>query len=442
VDNVISEGDIITSLSQKNGKISYEKTKLLSSHVEGLGDFVEKKIEDISYNVENSGNGIISTLSQRNGKVEVSFKQIVSSDVVGLSEYVAAEIDKLDSEKHSEDKKFITGIKQENGVVSEISSRQLSSSDIFDLNNTIDAKINELDSSVSADTGKFITSVTQENGKLKTKTDSKVTDDFIVDETISESKIKNLTSDLENLSSNYVKRSGDVMTGKLSAPSLSAELLNVTKKYEDNHLVDFKVCESGVETTLVGGKIVKISSDKGLEDIEVNGESVKTTLENLSSTTYTKAEGYTEDKINALSGNKEVQNGRITKITWDKGNITSVESRKLSSSDIDDLNNTIDAKINDLDVNVISSVNKVIYAVSENDGKIDANFRNITESDFGMNMISQSKISNLVRDLGNISSEYLLTANFNAKLSSAFSNESGTESFAYDKENKHLFLDV
>ncbi len=71
----------------------------------------------------------------------------------------------------------------------------------------ISKRIDGLDATVSADEGNFITSITQKSGKLDSVGFAKITDDYV--DAISEGKITNLTSDLANLSANYVKKAGD-----------------------------------------------------------------------------------------------------------------------------------------------------------------------------------------------------------------------------------------
>ena len=68
VENSIEEGYILTSLAQVDGKIEYKQTKLLSSHVEGLTNYVKNAIDDSEQDIRTftstlSGNsGVISAL--------------------------------------------------------------------------------------------------------------------------------------------------------------------------------------------------------------------------------------------------------------------------------------------------------------------------------------------------------------------------------------------
>ena len=65
VENSIEEGHILTSLSQVDGKIEYKQTKLLSSHVEGLTNYVKNAIDDSEQDIR----AFTSTLSGNSGVI-------------------------------------------------------------------------------------------------------------------------------------------------------------------------------------------------------------------------------------------------------------------------------------------------------------------------------------------------------------------------------------
>ena len=65
VGNSIEEGYILTSLTQVDGKIDYKQTKLLSSHVGGLTNYVENAIDDSEQDIR----AFTSTLSGNSGVI-------------------------------------------------------------------------------------------------------------------------------------------------------------------------------------------------------------------------------------------------------------------------------------------------------------------------------------------------------------------------------------
>ena len=131
VGNSIEEGYILTSLAQVDGKIEYKQTKLLSSHVEGLTNYVKNAIDDSEQDIRAftstlSGNaGVISalcstvnakiqsldfddpgfyddagkvkvltSLSQTDGKISASTKVLDYHKINGLSSAIDAKLDK------------------------------------------------------------------------------------------------------------------------------------------------------------------------------------------------------------------------------------------------------------------------------------------------------------------------------------------------------------
>ena len=179
-------------------------------------------------------------------------------------------------------------------------------------------------------------------------TTSKLTDDFIDDEKISISKISGLTNSLNDLSSNYVKKSGD----------------NIDSLLIDNNLsVDGQIINKNISTDTEGNITIQgnysgekhgslnLNFEDGLDDIKINDIPLIKTLQELSSTT-----------INSLNYKSNYSNKQF------------------------------------------------IFKVSQTNGTISSEARVLVEDDIPG--LHQEKIINLIDDLKNISSEYLLSSNF------------------------------
>lgn len=178
---------------------------------------------------------------------------------------------------------------------SDISDLQLSVESISDLLgdtitscDNINTRIDDLDSTVNATKDEFVTSITEEGGKLISVKSSKVKDNNIDDETISESKIKNLSKDLQNLSANYVKKSGDNVSALTVDNDISinggikSKYLNV----ETNG--DIKIGEGNDKHGSIS-----INVENGISNVKINDKSIS---------------NYIDDAINEL----DVENTQIT----------------------------------------------------------------------------------------------------------------------------------
>lgn len=118
----------------------------------------------------------------------------------------------------------------------------------------ISKRIDGLDADVSAEAGEVVTSVKQKAGEIVSVGSAKITDDYV--DKISEGKITNLTSDLANLSANYVKKAGD------SIATLTVEKdLSVGKNVSFGK--NFKVSEDG----FIDAEFIKTSDHNGLSVI-------------------------------------------------------------------------------------------------------------------------------------------------------------------------------
>ena len=158
----------------------------------------------------------------------------------------------------------------------------------------IDNDIQNISSDLSANNGEFIIGIKQEFGKLSSITTSKLTDDFIDNEKISISKISGLTNSLDDLSSNYVKKSGDNIDSLLINNNLSVDGQIINKNISTD--TEGNVTIQGNYSDEKHGSL-NLNFEDGLDDIKINDKPLFETLQELSSTT-----------INSL--NKELTNIR------------------------------------------------------------------------------------------------------------------------------------
>ena len=131
VGNSIEEGYILTSLAQVDGKIEYKQTKLLSSHVEGLTDYVKNTID----NSEQDIRAFTSTLSGNSGVISA------------LCSTVDAQIQSLDFDNpgfydDAGKVKVLTSLSQIDGKIS-ASTEVLDYHKIDGLSAAIDAKFDK-----------------------------------------------------------------------------------------------------------------------------------------------------------------------------------------------------------------------------------------------------------------------------------------------------------
>ena len=131
VGNSIEEGYILTSLAQVDGKIEYKQTKLLSSHVGGLTDYVKNAID----NSEQDIRAFTSTLSGNAGVISA------------LCSTVDAKIKSLDFDNpgfydDAGKVKVLTSLSQIDGKIS-ASTKVLDYRKIDGLSTTIDTKFDK-----------------------------------------------------------------------------------------------------------------------------------------------------------------------------------------------------------------------------------------------------------------------------------------------------------
>ena len=115
----------------------------------------------------------------------------------------------------------------------------------------ISKRIDGLDADVSAEAGEVVTSVKQKDGIIVSVGSAKITDDYV--DKISEGKITNLTSDLANLSANYVTKAGDSIA-KLTVDNDLSVGKNVS--FGEN----FKISEDGFIDT----EFIKTEKNHGI----------------------------------------------------------------------------------------------------------------------------------------------------------------------------------
>lgn len=238
-----------------------------------------------------------------------------------------------DLDKRIDDEKKTISLSVENlsGVVSEtnLSVENLSGllKETITSCETTNKRIDDLDATVSAEAGKLITSISQTDGKLDKVESSKITDAY-VDE-ISESKIKNLTDDLTNLSANYVKNAGDSIS-------------NLTV---DNDLV--------VKNTMKLGDAFEISKDGYVKAPFIQTKSV---------------DGIT------ISGQGETKTGKVKIDIENAADNVIIGNTSLAGH----IKNAID----DLDVDITQAEEGyIIDKVSQENGKISATTRSLTSAD-------------------------------------------------------------
>ena len=138
----------------------------------------------------------------------------------------------------------------------------------------IDNDIQDINSNLTADNGEFITGIKQESGKLISITTSKLTDDFIDNGKISISKISGLTNSLDDLSSNYVKKT-NFKTSTIDNDKGFVTGDQLTAKYWKN--------EEGKPfiTIQLDSNIINIACDEFIKDGMINEVKVDVDNKNL-----------------------------------------------------------------------------------------------------------------------------------------------------------------
>lgn len=130
VENTIEDGNILTSLAQIDGKIRYKQTKLLSSHVGGLTNYVEDAID----NSEKDIRAFTSTLSGNSGVISALCSavdaKIQSLDFVDPGFYDTGKV------------KVLASLSETNGKIS-ASTEVLDYRKIDGLSTAIDAKFDK-----------------------------------------------------------------------------------------------------------------------------------------------------------------------------------------------------------------------------------------------------------------------------------------------------------
>lgn len=102
---------VLTRVEQEDGKVTFEAKQLLSSDVTGLSNWVKARIDDLDVETKTfikdsttEGIKVLTSLSEADGKISYELKDLVSSDISGLSGYVtgyvADELDKLSCASH------------------------------------------------------------------------------------------------------------------------------------------------------------------------------------------------------------------------------------------------------------------------------------------------------------------------------------------------------
>lgn len=177
----------------------------------------------------------------------------------------------------------------------------------------ISKRIDGLDATVSADKGNFITSITQTDGELKSVEFAQIDDSYVKE--ISEGKITNLTSDLANLSANYVKKAGDsianltvdndlTVSGYISTNYIKTEKDNgivITGAGDDKHGKVKIDIENAADNVIIGEKSFSKHINDAIEALDVDyvggsaGEMVRGVSETNGKITVTVNKITTED---------------------------------------------------------------------------------------------------------------------------------------------------
>ena len=252
----------------------------------------------------------------------------------------------------------------------------------------ISKRIDDLDADVSADDGNVVTSVKQKAGKIVSVGSAKITDGYV--ENISEGKITNLTSDLANLSANYVKKAGD------SIATLTVEKdLSVGKNVSFGK--NFKVSEDGFIET----EFIKTEKNHGIFIAGPDETTHCGISANIEDINITLKDGAKNFLINDISLPDHIQNA-INKLDYDE---------------------------------VVLTSNKIIDSIKEVDGKISVTTRNLDATDIPT--LPQEKIDGLT-------SEYLKTKDFgstlNANSDNFFKDENTKLSVSTVEGKKYIVL--
>ena len=132
---------VLTKVTQKDGKVTFEAKPLLSSDVAGLSSWVKARIEDLDVNeTVLTGSGaeklsVITSIKEDDGKISIAYKPLEYTDVSGLTGYVNEKIGGLDVSADisavSADHKLVYCVTEEDGKIRTY-SRCLTSADFYD----------------------------------------------------------------------------------------------------------------------------------------------------------------------------------------------------------------------------------------------------------------------------------------------------------------------
>lgn len=367
---------VLTHLKQTDGQIAISATQLLSSHINGLEEFVSAAVESLDVAEQAEANKFIRKISEKDGKISVEFDKVTSSDIDGfLSSGLIEGLDDwrghvetsaftlsthLDS-KLAEAKTNLSDdyIERINDKARELStySDSYTNTAILDLSNSISATANSKFAKYDNFEFDFNKTAKSLALTLKNENDNSKTLSIDVTEFITSGIIHHVNVDNGNLSIYWEKADGDkdatvIPLGTL-VPLYDAGFgINIDKTDEG---FNFSVDKSEIATSA--------AVNDAIQRISVNETNITTLTskqsEILQYTTKLSSDG---GIINSLSGKiGDISAHNLTQDTSINSNISRISTIEIYTTKLSSTDGIIDTLSNDVELLEKASINATTF---------------------------------------------------------------------------------